>query len=94
MNRQVIGGTILVMIVVGIILSAFFGTSTEYISEVKTHTIVEEVTPDWAEDEDAVKAAQDVIRKKELEAELAQLESEVEERNARITEIEKELGTY
>jgi protein subunit release factor A len=68
------------------------------VSDVVTKTIeiekTVEVTPEWAQDEDAVKAAQDVIRRKELEAELAILQSEVTEREARITEIEKDLGTF
>ena len=34
------------------------------------------------------------LKKKELQAELSQLESEVAERKARIVEIEKELGTF
>ena len=59
----------------------------------KTMEVVE-VKPEWATDEDAVKAAQDVIRKKELKAEQEKLKNEIDERKARITEIEKELGTY
>lgn len=63
----------------------------EYIApQVVTETV--EVTPDWAQDADAVKAAQDVIRKKELEAELKNLEAEVAEREARIEAIERELS--
>ena len=60
-------------------------------------TVVEkevEVTPEWAEDAEAVEAAQAVIRRKELEAELELLNSEISTRQERVTEIEKELGTY
>jgi hypothetical protein len=68
------------------------------VTDVVTKTIeiekTVEVQPDWAVDEDAVKAAQDVIRRKELEAELSVLEAEVTDRKTRIVEIEKELGTY
>lgn len=65
----------------------------EYIApQVVTETV--EVTPDWAQDADAVKAAQDVIRKKELEAELQNLAGERDALSARIAEIEKELGTF
>jgi hypothetical protein len=70
----------------------YFTNSIEY-NNVASERVIDN-TPDWAEDEDAVKAAQDVLRRKELEAELSQLESEVAERESRITEIEKELGTY
>ena len=68
------------------------------VTDVVTKTIeiekTVEVQPDWAVDADAVKAAQDVIRRKELEAELSVLEAEVTDRKTRIVEIEKELGTY
>lgn len=43
---------------------------------------------------ECMEAAKQALRKKELEAELSQLESEVTERQARIEEIEKELGTF
>lgn len=77
-------------------LVTFIPNETSVMNERGDNVITKEVevTPDWASDEDAVKAAQDVIRKKELQAELEVLTSEVAEREARITEIEKELGTY
>jgi hypothetical protein len=69
--------------------------STSSVMNVATTTVeTVEVTPDWAQDEDAVEAAKQVLRRKELETELATLEEEVAERNARIIEIEKELGTF
>jgi len=65
---------------------------TEFIIERHVEEKVVEVLPEWAQDEDAIKAAQAVIRKKELEAELATLNEEVATREARIEAIEKELG--
>ncbi len=53
-----------------------------------------EVTPEWASDQEAVEAAQAVIRRKELEGELETLNSEIGSLEERRTEIEKELGTY
>lgn len=50
-----------------------------------------EVTPTWASDPDAVKAAEGVIKKKALEAERDVLKNEVKERQTRIEAIEKEL---
>lgn len=66
---------------------------------------VQEVTPDWASDEEAVKAAQDVIRRKELEAELNALEVNFDALTATYeankasyleqkTNLQKELGSY
>ena len=67
-------------------------TYVNEVTDVATTTV--EVVPDWASDEDAVVAAQAVIRKKELTAELEQLEVEKRALEERITEVEKELGTY
>lgn len=53
---------------------------------------VQEEKPAWMSDEDAVKAAEAVIKRKELEAEQATLEAEIKERETRLSEIEKELG--
>lgn len=92
MNRTFIGGTVIVMIVVGIVLSSQLGTTTEYTREVET--IVEEVHPEWATDEEAVKAAQDVIRKKELQAQEAELVSQITGLQSELDEVRKELGVY
>lgn len=83
-----------IVITMGVLVHVYDGNTHKVVTNVEREEVIKEVTPDWATDEDAVKAAQDVIRKKELEAELQQLQSEVEEREVRITEIEKELGTY
>lgn len=55
-------------------------------------TPVQEEKPAWMSDEDAVKAAEAVIKRKELEAEQAALEAEIKEREERLSAIEKELG--
>lgn len=79
--------------------------STLEVNNVATINKTVEVTPEWATDEDAVKAAQDVIRKKELQAELETLEVDFASSTATFvaleaayeakkTELEKELGTY
>lgn len=71
------------------------GRMETYTSDAATTTVeTVEVLPAWAEDEDAVKAAQDVLKKKELEAELETLESEVQERQERIKAIRDELLAY
>jgi len=66
-------------------------SETLVVAPEKTMEVVE-VSPDWATDEDAVKAAQDVIRRKELEAEQAQLEALLASTTKRIEAIEQELG--
>ena len=64
--------------------------------EVNKEVVIEtmEVTPDWAQDEDAGKAAQDVIRKKELQAEEERLVNEISGLQNELDEVRKELGTY
>ena len=79
-------------VVGGIYFAYTVGFTQDYQAEVIEKII--DNTPSWANDPDAVKAAEDVMRKKELQAELEQLESEVKEREVRIAEIEKDLGTY
>lgn len=67
---------------------------TEYVYE-STEVIKEvEVTPDWAQDADAVQAAKDVIRKKELEAELSALDTQIKELQAKRKETATELDSY
>jgi hypothetical protein len=67
--------------------------SYEYVRE-DTVEVIEAPKEPWMTDEDAIKAAQAVIRKKELEAELAGLKAEHASTSNRIKEVEKELGTY
>ena len=75
------------------IVVALRDSKVEYVSNPEVIKEVE-VAPDWATDNDAVEAAKAVIKRKQLETELEKLESEVIEREERITEIEKELGVY
>lgn len=79
-----------IVAVMGVIMEVSFNGETL----IQKQTVVEEVVPDWADDEDAVKAAQDVIRRKELEAEKKLLESIVASTTGRIEAIDKELGFY
>lgn len=84
------------ILVVGIgAVGAVMNQPTEVMNErVEVNTLEVEVAPDWATDEDAVKAAQDVIQRKEWQAELDELREERASVDARITELEKNLGQY
>jgi uncharacterized protein YxeA len=53
-----------------------------------------EIPESWQTDEDAIKAAKDVIRKKELQAELKALDAEIAEKTAKRKEVAKELDSY
>jgi hypothetical protein len=86
-----------VVLATGVIIGGylFFSSSStmSVVNEIKEVQTVE-VTPDWAQDEDAVKAAQAVIRKKELEALEAQMVAEIRAKQAELDEVRKELGSY
>ena len=82
-------GAIVVMISVWNLLDI---QRTSYVAE--PQVIEKEVHPEWAKDEDAIKAAQDVIKKKELEAELLEVQGNIDTLVTRRTELQKELGSY
>lgn len=96
MKNNLIGSGMLIGVVgIAIYFAITSESSVEYHNnDTATTTVVETVEPDWASDPDARAAAEAVVHKKKLEAELATLETEVAERQNRIDEIEKELGTY
>ena len=61
----------------------------------ETTEVKEEVEqPEWLQDADAVKAAEDVIRKKELQAELATLDAEIKDRQEKRKQVATELDSY
>lgn len=92
MTRLAFGMLALVLVGMAVFSSGRVETFTKETATTTVETV--EVLPEWAEDEDAVKAAQDVLKKKELEAELETLESEVQERQERIKAIRDELLAY
>jgi hypothetical protein len=91
MKFIIITGLVVVGVVIFSQLSNVVEVTNERIVEVEKTV---EVKPDWAEDADAVKAAQDVIRKKELTAESELLGAQIKDLQAKKAEVDKELGTY
>ena len=84
-------------------IEEFFANTAEV--QVEKEEIIVEVSPEWATDTEAVEAAQAVIHRKQLEAELSALEASFEATTATYEgeksaykdnkeRIEKELGTY
>jgi len=91
--KLIIAGVVLA-VVTGIGVN-YFGTETiTYVRDGVTTEVVKEVTPDWASDEEAVQAAKDVIRKKELQAELETLDAEIKALQERRKAVTGELTTY
>ena len=82
----------------------FSSSTTVYVQDSATSTPLE-IMPEWAKDEDAVKAAQEVVKRKALEAELSALEDsfasstaqyEAHKANflAKKKELQKEIGIF
>lgn len=95
MKTNAIIGVGLVIALLGFVALHFIDNSYES-EPSEPEVVIEtmEVTPDWAQDEDAVKAAQDVIRKKELQAQEEQLVNEISGLQSELDEVRKELGTF
>ena len=91
MNKIIIGIVAIgIMSVVGV---KYFGVFDTTVEAVKKEVVAEEV-PEWQTDEDAIKAAQAVIEKKEWEAELLEVQSAINTLTKRREDLEKNLGTY
>lgn len=87
--KVIIPLALVVLVGVGISL-----VDTSYQYERQVEEVIKEVHPEWATDEDAVEAAQAVIRKKELEAQEADLVGQISTLQEELDEVRKELGTY
>jgi hypothetical protein len=88
--------TIIIVVILVIVMGVAVqmrGTDTVYVKE-NTVEVKAELKEAWETDEDAIKAAQAVIRKKELQAELTGLKEVQASTTERIKTLEKELGTY
>ena len=74
----------------------YFGTETvTYVKEgVTTEVMPEEPKEAWMTDEEAVQAAKDVIRKKELQAELETLDMEIKAKQEQRKKVADELTAY
>ena len=51
-------------------------------------------TPAWMQDEDAIAAAEAVVKRKELEAREAELVGQVKALQTELDSVRKEIGTY
>ena len=90
MNKVIIGIVAIgIMSVIGVEYSGVFDTTVEAVKK----EVVREV-PRHEIRADAVKAAQDVIEKKEWEEELLEVQSAINTLTKRREELEKNLVTY
>ena len=86
------------VVVVGVMgaVVQYSGQGTvKYVKEQVTEvTNKPEIQESWMTDEEAVQAAKDVIRKKELQAELEQIDADIKGKQDRRKEVAKELDSY
>lgn len=80
--------------VISVILSLKDDETYNYVKETVTMEVVPETKEAWMTDEEAIQAAKDVIRKKELQAELDALQIIQASTTARLKEVQKELDGY
>ena len=90
---KILIGTVVLVGMMYLLVRSDFG-QVQY-ERYETTEVKEEVEqPEWLQDADAVKAAEDVIRKKELQAELATLDAEIKERQEKRKQVATELDSY
>jgi hypothetical protein len=90
---KILIGTVVTVGMMYLLINSNFG-QVQY-ERYETTEVKEEVEqPEWLQDADAVKAAEDVIRKKELQAELATLDAEIKERQEKRKQVATELDAY
>lgn len=96
--KIIIAGVVLV-IVMGMLVSnrdSILGSSEglTYVKERTMEVVTEEPKEAWMTDEEAIQAAKDVIRKKELQAELETLDMEIKAKQEQRKKVADELTTY
>ena len=95
--KTTIIAALLVVVMGGLVLNAKFGQPVEVTNEkldISTSTVevVEEMPEDWLQEAEAARQA--VIDRKRAEAELSDVQAEIESLEAREAELEKQLGSY
>ena len=87
---------IIAVVAVIVMMVALQFQSTETITYIKESAmeVAEEPKEAWMIDQEAIQAAKDVIRKKELQAELGQLDADIKAKQEKRKEVAKELDGY
>lgn len=89
---KVILGVVVLIFVFGLVAQF---TKTDAIRYVQEEVVQEEVQLEaWQTDDEAIQAAKDVIKKKELQAELLKLDTEIKEKQEQRKKVTEELTAY
>ena len=92
MKNIIIGAVGIAVIVMGVDFLLGWNNYDDVIVEAEKEEVIE--VPTWQTDEEAIKAAQDVIQRKEWTKELEGLKAEDVLREAEMESLEKRLGLY
>lgn len=84
----------LAVVGVGVFVVLTQGTTIPYEKEESTANEPVVETPAWMQDEDAIAAAEAVVKRKELEAREAELVGQVKALQTELDSVRKEIGTY
>ncbi len=84
----------LVVVGVGAYVALSQGTTVGYIKDEEPANEPAVETPAWMQDQDAIAAAEAVVKRKELEAREAELVGQVKTLQGELDAVRKELGTY
>ena len=96
---KLIIAVVVIAVVMGLAVTyrdSILGTDAglEYVRAVSTLEVQEEPKEAWMTDEEAIQAAKDVIRKKELQAELETLDAEIKAKQEQRKKVTEELTAY
>jgi len=86
-------GVVILVIVMGVLVQ-MKGTDTTYVKEDTVEVQQEETKEKWQTDEEAIQAAKDVVKKKELQAELEKLDIEIKEKQEKRKQVATELNAF
>ena len=93
------------LIIAGVVLAVVMGLALQYRDSIlgedsltyvrETMEVVKEEPKEaWMTDEEAIQAAKDVIRKKELQAELETLDAEIKAKQEQRKKVAKDLESF
>ncbi len=82
------------LVIVMAVIVQMRGTDVTYVKEDTVEVKAEELKEAWQTDEEAIKAAKDVVKKKELQAELEKLDIEIKEKQEKRKQVATELNAF
>ena len=85
---------VIILVIVMVTLVQMRGTEDIYVKEDTVEVKAEEPKEAWQLDDEAIQAAKDVVKKKELQAELEKLDIEIKEKQEKRKQVATELNAF